>query len=251
MSEKYPSDVKVGENADGTVSFATDVVATIAGLAANEVEGVASMPSASSGIADILTRKSSRNFTKGVRIDIDGNKVAVDVTIIVEYGSPVPDVARSIQENVKKAIETMSGLDVRNVDVHVQGVSFERENRAAAELQEQQQKMLEQEAARKEEQKRASIQPEAAEAAEAQVTEEPASEEIEAPVNAGEEADAQSEAAEAEDAESVDTAPEAAETETETEAESADEGEYELELEDITDEELEEAIREEEASEEP
>ena len=64
MSEKYPSDVKVGENSDGTVSFATDVVATIAGLAANEVEGVASMPSTSSGIADILSRKSSRNFTK-------------------------------------------------------------------------------------------------------------------------------------------------------------------------------------------
>lgn len=143
MSEKYPSDVKVDENADGTVSFATDVVATIAGLAANEVEGVASMPSTSGGIADILSRKSSRNFTKGVRIDIDGNKVAVDVTIIVEYGSPVPDVARSIQENVKKAIETMSGLDVRNVDVHVTGISFEREQRANAELDEQHRRMLE------------------------------------------------------------------------------------------------------------
>ena len=88
-------------------------------------------------------RKNSRNFTKGVRIDLDGNKVTVDITIVVEYGSPVPDVARSIQENVKKAIETMSGLDVRNVDVHVQAVSFERENRAAQELKEQQQKLLE------------------------------------------------------------------------------------------------------------
>jgi len=142
MNENYPSDVKLDENANGTVSFATDVVATIAGLAANEVEGVASMTSTSGGIADILNRKSSRNFTKGVRIDIDGNKVAVDVTIIVEYGSPVPDVAKSLQENIKKAIETMSGLDVKSVDVHVQGVSFERENRAAAELKEQQQKLL-------------------------------------------------------------------------------------------------------------
>ena len=71
------------------------------------------------------------------------NKVAVDVTIIVDYGSPVPNVARSIQENVKKAIETMSGLDVRSVDVHVQGVSFEKENKAVAELTENQKKFLE------------------------------------------------------------------------------------------------------------
>ena len=143
MSENYPSDVKLNENPDGTVSFATEVVATIAGLAATEVDGVASMSSPSSGFADMFTRKNTRNFTKGVRIDLDGNKVTVDITIVVDYGSPVPDVARSIQENVKKAIETMSGLDVRGVDVHVTGISFEREQRANAELDEQQRKMLE------------------------------------------------------------------------------------------------------------
>ena len=143
MSENYPSDVKLNENQDGTVSFATEVVATIAGLAATEVDGVASMCSPSSGFADMFTRKNTRNFTKGVRIDLDGNKVTVDITIVVDYGSPVPDVARSIQENVKKAIETMSGLDVRSVDVHVSGISFEREQRANAELDEQHRKMLE------------------------------------------------------------------------------------------------------------
>ncbi len=209
MNENYPSDVKLDENANGTVSFATDVVATIAGLAANEVEGVASMTSTSGGIADILNRKSSRNFTKGVRIDIDGNKVAVDVTIIVEYGSPVPDVAKSLQENIKKAIETMSGLDVKSVDVHVQGVSFERENRAAAELKEQQQKLLEQEAARKEEQKRSAEQ-----------------------AKAEEEARAAAEAAKA---------AEEAEAARLVEEDLADDGEYELDLEDDVPEEVEEA----------
>lgn len=144
MNENYPSDVKLDENPDGTVSFATDVVATIAGLAATEVEGVSSMSSPSSGLADMFSRRSTRNFTKGVRVDLDGNTVTVDVTIVVEYGSPVPDVARGIQENVKKAIETMSGLTVHSVDVHVSGVSFEREQRAAKELDEQQKKMLEQ-----------------------------------------------------------------------------------------------------------
>ena len=143
MSENYQPDVKLDENPNSTVSFATEVVATIAGLAATEVEGVASMSSQSSGFADMFSRKNSRNFTKGVRIDLDDNKVTVDITIVVEYGSPVPDVARSIQENVKKAIETMSGLDVHAVDVHVAGVSFEREQKAVAELEEQRRKMLE------------------------------------------------------------------------------------------------------------
>ena len=151
MSEIYPPDVKLDENPNGTVSFATEVVATIAGLAATEVEGVASMSSQSSGFADMFSRKNSRNFTKGVRIDLDDNKVTVDITIVVEYGSPVPDVARSIQENVKKAIETMSGLDVHAVDVHVAGVSFEREQRTAAELEEQRRKMLEKSEAPQEE----------------------------------------------------------------------------------------------------
>ena len=135
MSENYPSDVKLDENPNGTVSFATEVVATIA--------GVASMISPSSGLADMFSRKSNRNLTKGVRIDLADNKVSADITITVEYGSPVPDVARNIQENVKKAIETMSGLDVKSVDVHVTGISFEREQRANAELDEQQRKMLE------------------------------------------------------------------------------------------------------------
>ena len=143
MSDNYPSDVKLNENPNGTVSFATEVVATIAGLAATEVDGVASMISPSSGLADMFSRKSNRNLTKGVRIDLEDNRVSVDVTITVDYGSPIPDVARNIQENVKKAIETMSGLDVKNVDVHVTGISFEREQRANAELDEQHRKMLE------------------------------------------------------------------------------------------------------------
>ena len=70
MNENYPSDVKLDENPDGTVSFATDVVATIAGLAATEVEGVSSMSSPSSGLADMFSRRSTRNFTKGVRVDL-------------------------------------------------------------------------------------------------------------------------------------------------------------------------------------
>lgn len=177
MNENYPSDVKLDENPDGTVSFATDVVATIAGLAATEVDGVASMSSPSSGLADMFARKSSRNLTKGVRIDLDGNKVNVDITIVVEYGSPVPDVARGIQENVKKAIETMTGLNVSSVDVHVSGISFEREQRAAKEIEEQHKKMLE-EAEKASETEVAAEEPVAA-AVEEEPADEPEEEDIE------------------------------------------------------------------------
>lgn len=150
MSENYQSDVKLDEGQNGTVSFATEVIATIAGLAATEVEGVAAMSSQNGGLADMFARRNTRNFTKGVRIALEDNKVTVDVSIVVEYGSPVPEVARNIQENVKKAIETMSGLEVRAVDIHVTGISFEREQRAAAELEEQRKQMLEQCAAAEE-----------------------------------------------------------------------------------------------------
>lgn len=143
MSENNRSDVKLNDTQNGTVSFATEVIATIAGLAATEVDGVASMSSPASGFAEMFARKKDRNLTKGVRIDLNGSEVTVDITIVVEYGSPVPDVARNIQENVKKAIETMAGLEVHSVDIHVCDISFEREQRANAELDEQQRKMLE------------------------------------------------------------------------------------------------------------
>lgn len=144
MSENLPTNVQLDNNQNGSVTFATEVVATIAGLAATEVEGVASMVGSSGGLADILTRRGqgSRNLTKGVKVEVQDGKVSVHVAIIIDYGSPVPEVAHDIQENVKKAVETMSGLSVASVDVHVQGISFDRENRAAAEIEMQQRVLL-------------------------------------------------------------------------------------------------------------
>jgi len=147
MNENMSTNVQLDANANGSVSFATDVVATIAGLAATEIEGVASMAGANNGtsLADILSRRmtsNSKNLTKGVKVEVQDGKVIVDVNFIVEYGSPVPEVAKNIQENVKKAIETMSGLTVETVDVHVQGISFERENKAVAEIEQQQRLLL-------------------------------------------------------------------------------------------------------------
>ncbi len=111
----------------GTITYANEVIAIIAGVATSEVEGIAGM-STSGGFPDILGR--NRNITKGVKVELGTEETSVDLYIIVEYGTPIQKAAHDAQENVRKAIESMTGLRVVRVDVHVQGVSFEKENKA-------------------------------------------------------------------------------------------------------------------------
>lgn len=107
----------------GTIKIADDVVAIISGLAATEVDGVAGMSGGiAGGIADMLGK---RNLSKGVKVEVGDRQAAIDLYIIVKFGARIPDVAWSIQENVKKAVESMTGLEAVKVNVHVQGVSFD------------------------------------------------------------------------------------------------------------------------------
>ena len=142
--EELPINVDVDLQNGGTITYANEVIAIIAGVAANEVEGIAGMV-VSGGIGDIIGR--NRNITRGVKVEIGSEEASVDLYIIVEYGQPIQKVAHEAQENVRKAIESMTGLHVVRVDVHVQGVSFEKENKAVAELHETQKKFLENAAA--------------------------------------------------------------------------------------------------------
>lgn len=106
----------------GSIRIADEVVGIIAGLAATEVPGVAGMSGGlGGGIAEILGRK---NFNKGVKVEVGEKEAAVDLFIIVEYGVRIPDVAAEIQANVKRAIESMTGLAVVEANIHVQGVVF-------------------------------------------------------------------------------------------------------------------------------
>ena len=107
------------------ITYNNEVVAIIAGLAANEVEGIAGMCTVSSGL-----KNKNRNVTKGVKVEVGTEEVAVDLYVIVEYGIPIQRAAGDAQENVRKAIESMTGLHVVRVDVHVQSVSFEQEKKA-------------------------------------------------------------------------------------------------------------------------
>ncbi|MDD3612767.1 MAG: Asp23/Gls24 family envelope stress response protein [Eubacteriales bacterium] len=111
----------------GNITFADEVVAIIAGLAASEIEGVAAM---SGGIAgDIVEKLGKKNLSKGVKVQIGEKEVAIDLYIIVEYGARIPEIAWNIQENTKKAVETMTGLNVVEVNIHVQGVNIEKKSK--------------------------------------------------------------------------------------------------------------------------
>ena len=107
------------------ITYNNEVVAIIAGLAANEVEGIAGMCTVSGSLMS-----KNRNVTKGVKVEVGTEEVAVDLYVIVEYGIPIQRAAADAQENVRKAIESMTGLHVVRVDVHVQSVSFAQDKKA-------------------------------------------------------------------------------------------------------------------------
>jgi uncharacterized alkaline shock family protein YloU len=106
----------------GTIHIAPEVIEVISGLATLEIEGVAGMIGGfASGVSEMLGRK---NVAKGVKVQLQGQEAKVDVSIAIQYGRAIPYVAQAIQYRVKQAIETMTGLTVREVNVHVQDVQF-------------------------------------------------------------------------------------------------------------------------------
>ncbi len=106
----------------GSIKIADEVVGIIAGIAATEVEGVAGMSGGIvGGIAERLGRK---NLSKGVKVEVGEKETAVDLYVVIDYGARIPEVAQEVQERVKKAVESMTGLKVVEVNIHVQGVTF-------------------------------------------------------------------------------------------------------------------------------
>ncbi len=104
------------------IKISDDVVAVIAGVAVSEVSGVSGMAGGfAGGISEVFSGK--KNLAKGIKVEIEDKEAKIDVNIIVEYGSRIPDVAFEIQNRVKKAVESMTGLIVGEVNVHVQGVN--------------------------------------------------------------------------------------------------------------------------------
>lgn len=113
------------EDKHGVIKIADDVVAIIAEIAAKEIKGVVGM---SGGIADSITEMlGKKNPSKGVKVEVGEKETAIDLYLVVEYGARIPDISWQVQENVKKAVETMTGLAVVEVNIHIQGVNIEKE----------------------------------------------------------------------------------------------------------------------------
>ncbi|MCM3784111.1 Asp23/Gls24 family envelope stress response protein [Neobacillus mesonae] len=111
----------------GEIQIAPEVIEVIAGLATLEVSGVAGMSGGfAGGFAELLGRK---NLSKGVKVEVGQREAAVDVSVIIEYGHRIPEVASSIQQNVKRSIENMTGLTVVEVNVQVHDVQFKTQDK--------------------------------------------------------------------------------------------------------------------------
>ena len=109
----------------GEVQIADEVVAIIAGLAATECEGVASM---AGNITNSLVGKlGQKNLSKGVRVEVTDEHVTVDLSLNLKYGYNIPEVSGRVQERVKNAIENMTGLEVLSVNIRIAGVAPEEE----------------------------------------------------------------------------------------------------------------------------
>lgn len=108
----------------GSVNISEEVLAVIAGAAAMEVDGVSALGTTlSNDVAALVSRKS---VAKGVHLEVEGEAVMVDVTILVKYGYVVPEVAKNVQDAIQNAVMNTSGLDVASVNVAVSGVTFQK-----------------------------------------------------------------------------------------------------------------------------
>ncbi len=106
----------------GHVKIADEVVGVIAGIAAGEVDGVAGMAGGIVGdISEMLGKKSP---SRGVKVEVGEREATIDLYLIIDYGVRIPEVAQQVQENVKQAVESMTGLEIVQVNIHIQGVNF-------------------------------------------------------------------------------------------------------------------------------
>ncbi len=121
MEKKNQSKPEEG-NKQGIIKISEDVITTIAGLAATEVSGIAGMSGSITG--ELVEKLGRKNISKGIKADVNGNQVTIDINTIVEYGVNIHEVAVALQNNIKNVIENMTGLDVVGVNVNIQGLSF-------------------------------------------------------------------------------------------------------------------------------
>ena len=107
----------------GEVQIADEVVAIIAGLAATEVEGVDSLAGNMSN--ELVGKLGMKNLSKGVKVEVTEEHVSVNMSLNLKYGYSIPKVCEKVQDKVKNAIETMTGLMVLDVNIKIAGINVE------------------------------------------------------------------------------------------------------------------------------
>ena len=111
---------------NGSINISEEVIAAIAVGAVRDVEGVSGMMTNLGGsVTDLVTKKNAQKGTKGVKIDMTGTALVLDVYLTVKFGTPIPEVAENAQKAVISAVEAMTGCSVGAVNVHVGGVTLE------------------------------------------------------------------------------------------------------------------------------
>ncbi|VYU62399.1 Asp23/Gls24 family envelope stress response protein [Clostridium tertium] len=105
----------------GIVKISDEVVSVIAGIAAEEINGVEDLQHlVGSNISQLL--KGKKNLGKNVRVTLNEDYAIIDLNLAVEYGVKIPEVVGAVQENVKRTVETMTGLKVSSVNINVQSI---------------------------------------------------------------------------------------------------------------------------------
>lgn len=114
---------EINEN-NGSIKISDEVIATIASVAVSEIDGVCGLMGSIAG--EIALKFGKKNSNKGIKVSADDKEAVIDISVVVKYGIRIPEIAWEIQENVKKSVESMSGLTVTKVNIHVAGVEFEK-----------------------------------------------------------------------------------------------------------------------------
>lgn len=132
MGENQVLEMNPGNDGNGKVEIAPEVIEVIAGIAASEVEGVAGMRgNFATGVVERLGKK---NHGKGVKVDISETGIKVEVYCTMKFGVSIPTVAQKIQDNIRQTLLNMTALEPEEVNIHIVGVQFENQKQEQPEV---------------------------------------------------------------------------------------------------------------------
>jgi len=111
-------------NNTGKINISEEVIAVVAGVATSEVKGIVGLCNPIGGISEFFGKK---NYSKGVKVVLEENDVKISLSVTVEFGCNIPNVASEVQEKVKREVETMTSLNVTAVDVYINAIAMNKE----------------------------------------------------------------------------------------------------------------------------